>query len=53
MYVKELWRYPVKSLGGERVEQCSVGELGLTGDRIVLVQGPAGGSLPLALIRSC
>ena len=42
MYVKELWRYPVKSLGGERVEECSVGELGLTGDRIVLVQGPAG-----------
>ncbi len=42
MYVKELWRYPAKSLGGERVEECSVGELGLTGDRIVLVQGPAG-----------
>ena len=42
MYVKELWRYPVKSLGGERVEECSVGELGLIGDRLVLVQGPAG-----------
>ena len=42
MYVKELWRYPVKSLGGERVEESSVGELGLTGDRLVLVQGPAG-----------
>jgi hypothetical protein len=42
MYVKELWRYPVKSLGGEQVEECSVGELGLTGDRLVLVQGPAG-----------
>jgi uncharacterized protein YcbX len=42
MYVKELWRYPVKSLGGERVEESSVGELGLTGDRLVLVRGPAG-----------
>jgi uncharacterized protein YcbX len=42
MYVKELWRYPVKSLGGERVEESAVGELGLTGDRLVLVQGPAG-----------
>lgn len=42
MYVKELWRYPVKSLGGERVEECCVGELGLTGDRSILVQGPSG-----------
>lgn len=42
MYVKELWRYPVKSLSGERVEESSVGELGLIGDRLVLVQGPAG-----------
>jgi uncharacterized protein YcbX len=32
----------VKSLGGERVEESSVGELGLTGDRLVLVRGPAG-----------
>lgn len=42
MYVKELWRYPVKSLSGERVEECSVGELGLSGDRLILVQGPSG-----------
>ena len=42
MYVKELWRYPVKSLSGERLEQVPVGELGLAGDRLVLVQGAAG-----------
>ncbi len=42
MFVKELWRYPVKSLGGERVAESSVGELGLTGDRLVLVQGAGG-----------
>ena len=42
MFVKELWRYPVKSLGGERVEECLVGELGLSGDRLVLVQGSGG-----------
>jgi uncharacterized protein YcbX len=42
MYVKELWRYPVKSLGGERVEECLIGELGLTGDRLVLVHGSGG-----------
>jgi len=42
MYVKELWRYPVKSLGGKRVKECLVGELGLIGDRLVLVRGPGG-----------
>jgi uncharacterized protein YcbX len=31
--VNELWRFPVKSLGGERVEAVDVSELGLDGDR--------------------
>jgi len=39
MYVKELWRYPVKSLAGERMTQVSVGELGFEGDRLIHVQG--------------
>jgi uncharacterized protein len=42
MNVKELWRYPVKSLAGERVDKSPVGDLGLTGDRLVLVQGRDG-----------
>lgn len=33
MIVRELWRYPVKSMGGERLESCAVGETGLVGDR--------------------
>ena len=33
MIVTELWRYPVKSLGGERLSRSDVGELGLVGDR--------------------
>lgn len=33
MQVIELWRYPVKSLQGERLQSCEVGELGLAGDR--------------------
>jgi uncharacterized protein len=37
MFVKEVWRYPVKSMGGERVAQAEVGELGIAGDRTVLV----------------
>jgi uncharacterized protein len=31
--VKELWRYPVKSLQGERVDSSEVGSAGLQGDR--------------------
>ena len=37
MYVKELWRYPVKSMAGERVERIVVGKEGLARDRQVLV----------------
>ena len=33
MRVLELWRYPVKSLQGERLESADVGPEGLTGDR--------------------
>jgi len=40
MYIKELWRYPVKSMAGERLEAISVNELGFDGDRKVLVLGP-------------
>lgn len=31
--VSALWRYPVKSLGGERVEMVDIGPYGLAGDR--------------------
>ncbi|MEE9286022.1 MAG: MOSC domain-containing protein [Dehalococcoidia bacterium] len=31
--VKQIWRYPVKSMGGETVQDCQVGERGLGGDR--------------------
>ena len=31
--ITEIWRYPVKSMGGERLEQSSVGRLGVPGDR--------------------
>jgi uncharacterized protein YcbX len=31
--VAELWRHPVKSLGGERVDRAVLGEHGLDGDR--------------------
>jgi uncharacterized protein YcbX len=31
--VGELWRYPVKSMGGERLDACPVGLAGFLGDR--------------------
>jgi uncharacterized protein YcbX len=37
MFVKEIWRYPIKSMAGERILQAEVGELGIAGDRTVLV----------------
>ncbi len=31
--VKEIWRYPVKSMAGERLQRANVGTLGIHGDR--------------------
>ncbi len=37
MYVKEIWRYPVKSMAGEQLERANITPLGIEGDRVVLV----------------
>jgi len=42
MRIKELWRYPVKSLAGEQVTEAVLGPNGIPGDRIVHVVGPEG-----------
>jgi uncharacterized protein len=42
MHVAELWRFPVKSIAGERLEAADVGERGIPGDRLVWVCGPEG-----------
>ena len=31
--VKEIYRFPVKSMAGEKLDHCTVGTLGITGDR--------------------
>ena len=31
--VREIWRYPVKSMAGEILESCEVGAAGIVGDR--------------------
>lgn len=37
MWVAELWRYPVKSMGGERLQSAELRADGVAGDRIVHV----------------
>ena len=37
MHVAELWRYPVKSMAGERLERAEVRRDGVVGDRLVQV----------------
>ncbi|MGH9899950.1 MAG: MOSC domain-containing protein [Pyrinomonadaceae bacterium] len=31
--IREIWRYPVKSMGGEKLQISSVGQIGIFGDR--------------------
>src|SRR3954471_14297126 len=42
MRVAELWRYPVKSLRGERLKAVDIGENGVEGDRLVHVRQQSG-----------
>ncbi len=40
MFLKEVWRYPVKSMQGERLNSVRAGLDGLEGDRILQVGMP-------------
>jgi uncharacterized protein YcbX len=40
--VAELWRYPVKSMGGEQLQAVLLEQDGLVGDRVVHVEDPRG-----------
>jgi uncharacterized protein YcbX len=42
MSVAELWRYPVKSLAGERLQRAAIGRNGIAGDRVVHVEDGRG-----------
>lgn len=33
MRVDEIWRYPVKTMAGEQLQQVRIGQLGIGGDR--------------------
>jgi uncharacterized protein YcbX len=40
--VKEIWRFPAKSMAGEMLQSAHLDENGIEGDRKVLVRGPNG-----------
>ena len=42
LHIAGLWRYPVKSLAGERLVAAALGPGGIPGDRLVRVRGPEG-----------
>jgi uncharacterized protein YcbX len=37
MHVEQIWRYPVKSMAGERLDTATLGPFGIDGDRVVCV----------------
>lgn len=55
--VAELWRYPVKSMAGERIEETRLGGSGLHGDRLWAVrdleEGMTGTGRRLAGLMAC
>jgi uncharacterized protein len=42
MWLAEIWRYPVKSMGGEQLAEAALGPDGLPGDRVVHVEDERG-----------
>lgn len=38
MKITEIWRYPVKTMAGEKLQRVGVGPLGIEGDRVVHVE---------------
>ena len=49
--VTEIWRYPVKSMGGERLDNVAVDERGMIADRMWAVRDPELGSITTARRR--
>lgn len=42
MWLREIWRYPVKSMAGESLETAGLTKSGVAGDRIIQVRNAAG-----------
>ncbi|WP_333878013.1 MOSC domain-containing protein [Methylobacter sp.] len=42
MKITEIWRYPVKTMAGEKLQRVRIGPLGIEGDRVVHVEDALG-----------
>ena len=42
MKIAQIWRYPIKSMGGERLDHARIGSLGIEGDRVVHAEDARG-----------
>lgn len=42
LHVAQIWRYPVKSMAGERLDRTHIGPLGIEGDRVVHAEDARG-----------
>ena len=42
MQIKEIWRYPVKSMAGETLSVADINRQGIAGDRIIQVRNAGG-----------
>src|SRR5438067_11094947 len=42
MKITEIWRYPVKTMAGEKLQRERLGPLGIEGDRVVHVEDAQG-----------
>ena len=51
MHVAEIWRYPVKSLKGERLSETEITKLGIPGDRQVVVVRTVNGKFLTSRVR--
>jgi hypothetical protein len=51
MHVAEIWRYPVKSLKGERLNETEITKLGIPGDRQVVVVRTINGRFLTSRVR--
>jgi len=40
--LKEIWRYPVKTMAGEKLQRVELGPLGIAGDRVIHVEDGRG-----------
>jgi uncharacterized protein YcbX len=42
VHIVEIWRYPVKTMAGEKLQRAGLGSLGIDGDRVVHVENVKG-----------